>query len=66
MLLLSFEKYCPEYEIPGSKTCGLWTLLLNAETAIYHEETLQLTGLSSHKDLESALFLREIRKGIFK
>jgi hypothetical protein len=23
MLLLSFEKYCPEYEIPGSKTCGL-------------------------------------------
>jgi hypothetical protein len=43
----------PKMRKPGGKTCGLWTPFLNTKTALSHEETFQLTELSSDNGLES-------------
>jgi len=57
MITLSFEKYYPEYEDPRSQNMWIvnpdgkpfcWT-----QTALSHEETLQLIELSSDKGMES-------------
>ena len=53
-LLLSFEKYCPEYENPQRQ--NMWIVkpfVEHKETALSNEETLQLIQLSSDKGLES-------------
>ena len=53
-MLLLFESIIPNMRIPRGKIRGLWTLLLNTtETALFHEETLQLVELSLDKGLES-------------
>lgn len=54
MLLLSFEKYYPENEDPRRQ--NMWIVnpfVEHKETALSHEETLQLIELSSDKGLES-------------
>ena len=53
MLLLSFEKYYPEHEDPRRQ--NMWIvnpLVEHKETALSHEETLELIDLSSDKGLE--------------
>jgi len=53
-LLLLFEQYYPEHEDPWRQ--NMWTVnpfIEHKETALSHEETLQLTELSSDKGLES-------------
>ena len=55
MLLLSFEKYYPEHEDPWRQ--NMWIVnpfVEHKETALSHEETLQLIELSSDKGLESS------------
>ena len=52
-MLLSFEKYYPEHEDPRRQNMCMW--IMNAfvehkETALSHEEALELTELSSEKD----------------
>jgi len=54
LLLLSYEKYYPEHE--DSRRQNMWIVNPFAEqkeTGLSHEETLQLTELSSDKGLES-------------
>ena len=54
MLLLSFEQYYPEHMDPRRQ--NMWIVnpfVGHKETALSHEETLQLIELSSDKDLES-------------
>ena len=55
MLLLSFEKYYPEHEEPpeAKRTWIVNPFVEHKETALSHEETLQLIELSSEKGLES-------------
>ena len=54
MLLLSFEKYYPEHENPQRpNTWILNPFVEHKETALSHEETLQLIELSSDKGLGS-------------
>ena len=53
-MLLSFEKYYPEHEDPRRQ--NMWTVnpfVEHNETALSHEETLQIIELSSKKRLES-------------
>jgi len=53
-MLLSFEKYYPEHEEPRRQNMWIVNLFVEQkETALSHEETLQLIELSSHKGLES-------------
>ena len=52
--MMSFEKYYPEHEDPRRR--NIWIVnpfVEHKETAISHEETLQLIELSSDKGLES-------------
>ena len=54
LLLSSFEKYYPEHEDPRRQ--NMWIVnpfVEHKETALSHEETLQLIELSSDKRLES-------------
>ena len=52
--MLSFEKYYPEHEDPQRQNiCIVNRFVEHKQTALSHEETLQLTGLSSDKGLES-------------
>jgi len=54
MLLLSFEKYYPEQEDPRRQNMWIVNALFeHKETALSHEETLQLIELSLDKGLES-------------
>ena len=54
MLLLSFEKYYPEHEDPRRQNrYTVNPLVEHKQTALSHEETLQLMELSSDKGLES-------------
>ena len=54
MLLLSFGKYYSEHEDPRRKNMWIVSRFVeHKETALSHEETLQLIELSSDKGLES-------------
>jgi len=53
-ILLLLEKYCPEHEDPQRQ--NMWIVnpfVEHKETALSHEEILQLIELSSDKELES-------------
>jgi len=53
-MMMSFEKYYPEHEDPRRQ--NMWILnpfVEHKETALSHEESLQLIELSSDKGLES-------------
>jgi len=53
-MLLSFEMYYPEHEEPWRQNMWIVNLFVeHKETALSHEEILQLTELSSDKGLES-------------
>jgi len=55
-MLLSFEKYYPEHEDPRRQSTCMWIVnpfVEHKETALSHEETLQLIELSSDKGLKS-------------
>ena len=54
LLLLPFEKYYPEHEDPQRQNMWIVNLFVeHKETALSHEETLQLIELSSDRGLES-------------
>jgi hypothetical protein len=54
MLLLSFEKYYPKHEDPRRQ--NMWivnSFVEHKETALSHEEPLQLSELSSDKGMRN-------------
>ena len=52
--MLSFEKYYPEHEDPRRQNTWIVNPFVeHKETVLSHEETLQLTELSSDEGLES-------------
>jgi len=54
MMMMSFQKYYPEHEDPRRQNMWIVSPLVeHKETALSHEETLQLTELSSNRGLES-------------